>query len=327
MVQNVSWEWLLEGFKYELEAAVKLKTVDYYYSHARVFTRWAQHRGQLANPHLTTKRHIQDFFHYLLYDWHTITVGNGTNRQIHHTDRTRWHYYRSLRRFFSWAVKEGHLEHNPLDGITLTAPKPLQIEPYRPEHVEKMLTVLNHEWKVAKTARQRMLAARDHAVLLLFLESGLRLGELAGLRIGGIDLARQRVLVSGGKIGKGRIAGFGSQAKKSLWRYLGLRGDDLPHDSLWVTEEEQPLAKHGVQQIIRRLKRSAGIQYVTGSVHKLRHTFATTYLRHTRDMKGCRLLLGHSTLAMTERYTQFIDAEDALKAYDSKGPLDWLRGG
>jgi len=140
-----------------------------------------------------------------------------------------------LRRFFSWAVKEGHLEHNPLDGITLTAPKPLQIEPYRPEHVEKMLTVLNHEWKVAKTARQRMLAARDHAVLLLFLESGLRLGELAGLRIGGIDLARQRVLVSDGKMGKGRIAGFGPQAKKSLWRYLGLRGDDLPHDSLWVS--------------------------------------------------------------------------------------------
>lgn len=213
MVQNVSWEWLLEGFKYELEAVVKPKTVDYYYSHARVFTRWAQHRGQLANPHLTTKRHIQDFFHYLLYDWHTITVGNGANRQIHHTDRTRWHYYRSLRRFFSWAVKEGHLEHNPLDGIILTVPKPLQIEPYRPEHVEKMLAVLNHEWKVAKTARQRMLAARDHAVLLLFLESGLRLGELAGLRIGDIDLARQRVLVSDGKMGKGRIAGFGPQAK------------------------------------------------------------------------------------------------------------------
>ena len=42
-------------------------------------------------------------------------------------------------------------------------------------------------------------------------------------------------------------------------------------------------------------------------------------------MKGLKLLLGHSTLAMTERYTQFIEVEDALKAYDGKGPLDWLR--
>ena len=47
-------------------------------------------------------------------------------------------------------------------------------------------------------------------------------------------------------------------------------------------------------------------------------------MKHTRDMKGLKLLLGHSTLAMTERYTQFIDAEDALKAYDGQGPLDWI---
>jgi hypothetical protein len=41
-------------------------------------------------------------------------------------------------------------------------------------------------------------------------------------------------------------------------------------------------------------------------------------------MKGCRILLGHATLAMTERYTQFIEAEDALKGYNGQGPLDWL---
>ena len=85
------------------------------------------------------------------------------------------------------------------------------------------------------------------------------------------------------------------------------------------------ISKHGVQEIIRRLKKDAGLQYIRGSVHKLRHTFATTYLRHTRDMKACRLLLGHSTLAKTERYTAFIEAEDALRAYNAKGPLDWLK--
>jgi len=165
-----------------------------------------------------------------------------------------------------------------------------------------------------------MLAARDKAVLMLLLESGLRLGELVGLRIADVDLTRQRVVVWEGKMGKGRVVGFGPQTKRALWRYLGLRAGELEHDALWVTEEWRPLTKHGVQEIIRRLKRDAGLQHIKGSVHKLRHTFATAYLRHTRDMKGCRLLLGHSTLAMTERYTQFIEAEDALKAYDGKGP-------
>jgi integrase/recombinase XerD len=125
-------------------------------------------------------------------------------------------------------------------------------------------------------------------------------------------------------MGKGRIVGFGPQTKKGLWRYIGLRGDSLEHDALWITKERQPLTEHGIQQIIRRLKKNAGLEYVKGSVHKLRHTFATIYLRHTRDMKGCRLLLGHSTLVMTERYTQFIDAEDALRAYGDKGPLNWM---
>ena len=84
------------------------------------------------------------------------------------------------------------------------------------------------------------------------------------------------------------------------------------------------MALSGVSQIIRRLKKDAGLQHLRGSVHKLRHTFATSYLRQTRDMKGCRLLLGHNSLAMVERYTQFVEAEDALRAYDSQGPVDWL---
>lgn len=126
-------------------------------------------------------------------------------------------------------------------------------------------------------------------------------------------------------MGKSRLSGFGPQCRKALWKYLNLRSQRSNHGALWVTEEGSPLSIGGVQIVIRRLRKDAGLQHVRGSVHKLRHTFATTYLKHTRDMKACRLLLGHSTLAMTERYTSFIEAEDALKAYDSKGPLDWIK--
>lgn len=76
---------------------------------------------------------------------------------------------------------------------------------------------------------------------------------------------------------------------------------------------------------MQRLKKDAGLQHLRGSIHKLRHTGATITLRHTGDMKGLKLLLGHSTLAMTERYTRFIEVEDALKAYDGRGPLEWIK--
>ncbi len=322
MVQNNTWEWLLEGFRFDLEARTKPKTVEYYSDRIGIFARWANNGGNVADPALITKRHIQSFLHELAGT--TITVGNGAKIQIQRTERSRWPYYRSLKRFFAWAIQERHFEQNPMDGIELKPPKDPPVEPYRTEQIASLFKVLDHDWQVATTERQRMMAARDKAILCLFLESGLRLGELTGLATSDVDLATQRALVRLGKMGKGRMVGFGPQTKKALWRYIGLRPAGAKDDMLWLTEEGKQLSHQGVQEVIRRLKKDAGLYHVKGSVHKLRHTFATTFLRHTKDMKGCRLLLGHSTLAMTERYTQFIDAEDALKAYDGKGPLDWL---
>jgi len=217
------------------------------------------------------------------------------------------------------------LEHNPLDGIVFKPPKDPPIEPYQREHKKKFLAVLDHDWKVAKTPRQRMLAARDKAIVCLFFESGLRLQELADLCLRDIDLNEHRVVVRFGKQGKSRLSGFGPQTRKAPWRYLSLRPEGARDGRLWLTEELRPLSKRGIQEIFRRLKRDAGLQHVRGLVHKCRHSFATTLLEHTGDMKACQTLLGHSTLRMTQRYTEYVQAEHALKYYDGGGPLDWIK--
>lgn len=323
MVQNNSWEWLLEGFQIDLETQVKPRTVKDYCDHISYFIRWAQGNGK-TDPRFVTKRDIQEFLHFVASTPAIVVAGNGAERRIQRNGNSRWHHYLPLKRFFRWAVNERCLEQSPIDGIILKPPKSAPIEPYEPQHMKAFVKVLDHDWQVATTTRQKMLAARDKAVLFLFLESFIRLEELTNLRISDIELDRQKALVREGKTGRGRLAGFGPQTKKAVWRYLGLRGDGVEHDALWVTEEGRPLGKHGVQEIVRRLKKDAGLQCLKGSVHRLRHTGATVTLKHTRDMKGLKLLLGHSTLAMTERYTQFIEAEDALKAYSGNGPLDWL---
>jgi len=322
MVQvQISLEWLLEGFRYDLECTARPKTVKYYCGELSRFLQWANATGVPSDIRLLTKYHIQAFFHHLT----TAHRGNGSASEPAAVERIRWPYYRALGRFFRWVVKEGYLQESPMDDIVVKAPQPAPIEPYRPEHINRILKVLDHDWHTARTQRQKILAARNMAIFLLFLESGVRLEELAKLRLEDIDLQRQRVTVRHGKMGKSRLSGFGPQTQKALWKYLGLRPHDVGHDALWITEEGTPLSIGGVQIIIRRLKKDAGLQNVRGSVHKLRHTFATTYLKHTRDMKGCRLLLGHSTLTMTERYTQFVEVEDALRAYNGKGPLDWIK--
>jgi len=324
MVQkDGSWQWLLEGFKYELEARVRPKTVEYYHDHARIFARWAESAG-IAEPRLLTKRDINTFLHWIVNNSSSAECKAGAGEEARRAESLRFHYYRGLKRFLSWLSAEGYLEQNPLDGIVFKAPKDPPIEPYQLEHKDKFLAVLDHDWKVAKTLRQRMLAARNRAIVCLFFESGLRLQEQADLSIRDIDLNEQRVVARFGKMGKSRLCGFGPQTRKALWRYLSLRPSQVDGDRLWVTEECRPLTSRGIQEIFRRLKADAGLKHVRGLVHKCRHTFATTLLKHTGDMKACQTLLGHSTLRMTQRYTEYVQVEYALKYYHGKGPLDWM---
>jgi len=325
MVQQASWEWLLEGFKIDLETRLKPKTLKDYCNHVSYFARWARDNNK-NDPRSIIKRDIQEFLHFVAFTPAIFVTGNGTERRVQRDENSRWHHYFPLKRFFTWAVNEGYLGQNPIDGIVLKPPTNAPIEPYKPEHIDDFVKVLDHDWQTATTARQKMLAARDRAVLFLLMDSFIRLGECSQLTTGDIDLDRQRILVRKSKTNKPRLAGFGPQTKKALWRYLGLRSNMLEHNYLWITEEGRPLTKHGIQQIIRRLKHDAGLSHLRGSVHKLRHTGATITLKHTRDMKGLKLLLGHSTLVMTERYTQFIEAEDALESYNGQGPLDWIKG-
>jgi site-specific recombinase XerC len=324
MVQNEgSWQWLLEGFKYELEAQVRPKTVEYYYDHARIFVHWVENTG-ISDPGLLTRRDIQGFFHHIITNSHCAGRNDGAGEEAHRTESLRFHYYRGLKRFFSWLKTEGYVEHSPLDGIVFKPPKEPPIEPYQPEHRDKFFAVLNHDWKVARTPRQKMLAARDTAILCLFLESGLRLQELADLNPTDIDLNERRLVVRYGKLGKSRLCGFGPQTRKAIWRYLSLRPSGVRDDKLWVTEEGKSLSARGIQEIFRRLKRDAGLEHVRGLVHKCRHTFATNFLEHTGDMKAYQTLLGHSTLRMTQRYTEYVQAGHALKYFNDTGPLDWL---
>jgi len=96
----------------------------------------------------------------------------------------------------------------------LRLPDAAPIEPYKPEHISTFLKILENEWRASTTSRQKMLAARNRAVLSLFLESLIRLEECSQLNVNDIDLERKRILVRKTKSGKPRIAGFGDQTKK-----------------------------------------------------------------------------------------------------------------
>ena len=142
MQEKTNLEWLLEGFRYDLELTVRPKTVDYYYGGSCRFIKWIQNTENVTEIDRILKKHVQLFFHYLADN--RKKRNNKTNPQ--EIEQHRWPYYRALKRFFNWAIAEGYLESSPMNGIVLISPPPIPIEPYHPSHIDAILKVLEFDW-------------------------------------------------------------------------------------------------------------------------------------------------------------------------------------
>ena len=160
-----NWLWLLEGFKFELEAQVRPKTVEYYYDHARILVRWVETTG-ITEPRLLTKRQINSFFHYITNDSPTARRNNSAGEEAHHAESLRFHYYRGIKRFCLWLREEDYMEHNPLDGIVFRPPKSPPIEPYKQEfgNCRPWPTI---EVRLPKASSRKVLHVRQRLTLVI----------------------------------------------------------------------------------------------------------------------------------------------------------------
>ena len=129
-------------------------------------------------------------------------------------------------------------------------------------------------------------------------------------------------LVRKGKGSKQRIVRIGNKAQKALWKYVTLyrRGDG---NRLFTDPSGNDLGVGVIKIMIRQLGRGCGLKDV--HIHRLRRTFAISFLRSGGDVFSLQYLLGHSTLAMTQRYLQSLNADDAVKAHTRFSPLDSLQ--
>lgn len=162
---------------------------------------------------------------------------------------------------------------------------------------------------------------RERALVLLLLDTGLRLSELTSLRVG--DVRADGTLHVMGKGAKERIVPIGTTARRALGRYLGTRARATLADPLF-TGRQGALSPRGTQQAIARLGRRAG----TGtrcSPHTFRHTFARGYLVNGGDVFSLQQILGHATLDMVRRYVTLSEA-DLVARHRTASPADRLMG-
>ena len=169
---------------------------------------------------------------------------------------TAWPYYRALRRLSNWAVEEGYLESSPLATIHFKPPPEPPVEGYTVDELKRLLAVCDLDIRTGA----RFTGVRNKAMLLLFIDSGLRRAELANLKLGDLDLdsRRVRVLGKGNKIG---IAPFSPRTAKALWAWLMQRKSRAKTDRLWVTEEGQPFSIEGAGELVYQTKETGWRQW------------------------------------------------------------------
>lgn len=159
-------------------------------------------------------------------------------------------------------------------------------------------------------------------MVLIMVDTGLRVSELTGLRWEDVDATTQYLTIREGKGQKGRVVPYGSSVAQALNKWMNRQGIVRPEDFVLPSKTGRRLNPAGAFSIVQRLGRRAALARSI-SPHKLRHFFATQYLRNGGDLETLRQILGHSTLMMVLRYARLI-SKDVGRVHRRASPADQL---
>jgi len=221
----------------------------------------------------------------------------------------------AVRSFYAWATVEGLVDTDPAvrlvtahPGVSL--PTVLAIEPTA------------HLLDVARglAADGDPVSVRDWAALELLYATGVRVGELVGADVRDVDLQARLIRVLG-KGAKERVVPFGVPAARALQAWIGTARDALATPgsagALLVGVRGRRMDQRQVRALVHRAAQAAGVDDV--APHALRHTTATHLLHGGSDLRSVQEILGHASLATTQRYTH-VSPERLRSSYQQAHP-------
>ena len=219
----------------------------------------------------------------------------------------------ALRSFFTFLQREGLVEGNPARGVAT---------PRTEKSLPVSLSVPEAAAVVEAPPPDTELGLRDRALLELLYATGLRVSELVGLSLPDVDLPGRQVRTVG-KGRKERIVPFGEKAAEALAAWLParlalLRGRRVRGEPLFLNARGGRLTDRSVRRVLDRALAAAEVSR-HASPHALRHSFATHLLSAGADLRTIQELLGHASLATTQKYTH-LDVERLMEVYRKSHP-------
>jgi site-specific recombinase XerD len=297
-------EQMVTSFQRHLRAENKADQTITAYTYAPLqLAAFLAERGMPTDVASIHREHVESFLEDLLTRRSAATANNR---------------YRGLVAFFAWLTDEGEIPASPMARM-----KPPAI-PQQPVPVPSTADVQTILKGAAGNAFEDR---RDTAIIRLFADSGIRLAELAGLRLEGddgsdIDLDSGMVRV----LGKGRrmrVASFGNRTTKAIDRYLRARAQHPDHDSQWLwLGRRGRMTPSGIRQMIWRRSDEAGVPRM--HPHAFRHYFSDQFLKAGGQESDLMALNGWSSSEMVRRYAASNRSARARDAHKRFAPGDRL---
>ena len=255
-----------------------------------------------------TTTEIFDFLSFLAND--RVPEGSHDDPGIGTAARAR--KLSALKSFYNYlSVSTKQIKENPVKDIELpkirkSLPKYLSLE----ESTALLRSVSGPNQK------------RDFAILMLFLNCGIRRSELVGLNLTDVYEDRIRVV---GKGNKERIVYMGSSSRRAIDEYLVERNKIVLSDNraLFGSRDKNRISVTAVHRLVKKHLLEAGLDSTQFSAHKLRHTAATLMLSNGVDLKTLQEVLGHENLNTTQIYTHIENTE--LKIAAEANPLSKIK--
>jgi site-specific recombinase XerD len=283
---------LLASWRRDLRAADKAdRTIEIYSQSVRFFSTWLTENDRPATLDQLTK--------------HAVANWLGELRDKGQASGTLSTRYRGLKRFCRWLVAEGELTDDPMTGLEKPKGDAKPVDVLTDDEIERLFKV---------TSGSDFDDRRDHAILRVLFDCGVRISELSELHVEDVDLTNHDVLHVIGKGRKPRSVPFGAKTGRALDRYRRLRGAHrYASDPKFFLSQRGGMSRDGIDDMLRRRAVQAGVDNL--HAHRFRHTAAHRWLAAGGQERDLMRLMGWSSDAMLSHYGSSAADERAREAF------------
>jgi site-specific recombinase XerD len=283
---------LLASWRRDLRAADKAdRTIELYSQSVWYFAAWLTANDRPATVDELTK--------------HAVANWLGDLRDKGQQSGTLATRFGGLKRFCRWLVVEGELLDDPMAGLEKPKGTPKPVDVLTDDEIERLFKI---------TSGADFDGRRDHAILRVLFDCGVRISELAGLTVDDVDLVDHDVIHVLGKGRKPRAVPFGAKTGRALDRYRRLRATHKhADDPRFFLSQRGGFGRDGIDDMLRRRALQAGVENL--HAHRFRHTAAHRWLAAGGQERDLMRLMGWSSDAMLSHYGSSAADERAREAF------------